>query len=284
MKILKILVIILAFSLLTILSQVGGIILLLWLVIFRFFREKLINPWLRRGVNIGGFVIFYLFFMFAIIPPLARIQDRVPLPFSKSGALVPVSYWTAIFGRNYIISEGRDKLEKITSEFVKSNPNIKVKYMDCNYPFRFKGSDNHINLGEGFPILEGLFPHLTHFGDKADIALVYNDEKGIPSNRTPTSIGYGSSVEPLPGEPNRPCTCKKNWKYSFMYHTLPRTDYELNNELSRNLILRFRKHLDNKIYFEPHLIKRFKLKGNYGAAKCESVRHDDHFHVQLGNL
>ena len=113
------------------------------------------------------------------------------------------------------------------------------------------------------------------------IALVYNDEKGIPSNRTPTSIGYGSSVEPLPGEPNRPCKCEKNWKYSFMYHTLPRTDYELNNELSRNLILRFRKHLDNKIYFEPHLILRFKLKGNYGPAKCRSVRHDDHFHVTL---
>ena len=113
MKILKILGIILAVALLTILSQVGGVILLLWLVIFRFFKKKLSNPWLRRGVNLGGFVIFYLFFMFAIIPPLARIQDRVPLPISKSGALIPVSYWTAIFGRNYIKSEGRDKLETI---------------------------------------------------------------------------------------------------------------------------------------------------------------------------
>ena len=74
MKILKILGIILAVSLLTILSQVGGIILLLWLVIFRFFKEKLSNPWLRRGVNLGGFVVFYLFFMFAIIP----FQNQVP--------------------------------------------------------------------------------------------------------------------------------------------------------------------------------------------------------------
>lgn len=152
MKILKILGIILAVSLLTILSQVGGIILLLWLVIFRSFREKLRNPWLRRGVNIGGFVIFYLFFMFAIIPPLARIQDRVPLPFSKSGALVPVSYWTAIFGRNYTISEGRDKLETIAAAFRKKYPQLKVKYMDCNYPFRIdvKGDKNTW-------ILEGLF-------------------------------------------------------------------------------------------------------------------------------
>jgi hypothetical protein len=122
MKILKILGIILAVALLTILSQVGGVILLLWLVIFQFFKEKLRNPWLRRGVNLGGFVIFYLFFMFVLIPPLARIQDRVPLPISKSGALIPVSYWTAIFGRNYIKSEGRDKLETIAAAFEKKIP------------------------------------------------------------------------------------------------------------------------------------------------------------------
>jgi hypothetical protein len=115
--------------------------------------------------------------MFAIIPPLARIQDRVPLPFSKSGALVPVSYWTAIFGRNYIKSEGRDKLETIAAAFEKKYPQLKVKYMDCNYPFRFnvKGDENTW-------ILEGLFPHFTHDGAKADIALVYNDEQENASN------------------------------------------------------------------------------------------------------
>jgi hypothetical protein len=277
MKILKMLGIVIAVSLLTILSQVGGIILLLWLVIFRFFKEKLRNPWLRRGVNIGGFVIFYLFFMFVIIPPLARIQDRVPLPFSKSGALVPVSYWTAIFGRNYIKSEGRDKLETIAAAFEKKYPQLKVKYMDCNYPFRFK-----VKGDENTWILEGLFPHITHDGAKADIALVYNDEQENASNLTPTAFGYGSSVDPHPWETCTPCLCeKKNWTYSFMYKNLPKTAYSLNNSISTDLIKIFDGNLPYTIFFEKHLQERFKLHGDYSQAGCGSVRHDDHFHVTL---
>jgi len=172
MKILKTLLFFLLFSILTALSQVGGLILLLWVLLYQFFKKRFKNAWVRRGVHVGGFVVFYLFFMFVIIPPLARIQDRVPLPMSKSGALVPVTYWTAILGRNYIKSAGRAKLETIAAAFVKKHPNLKVKYMDCNYPFRFIGSDEESEKN-GFPILEGLFPHFTHLGDKADIALIY---------------------------------------------------------------------------------------------------------------
>jgi len=215
--------------------------------------------------------------MFAIIPPLARIQDRVPLPFSKSGALVPVSYWTAIFGRNYIITEGRDKLETIAAAFEKKYPQLKVKYMDCNYPFRFnvKGDKN-------IWILEGLFPHISHDGAKADIALVYNDQQKNPSNLTPTAFAYGSSVDPLPGETCTPCSCeKKNWAYSFMHNNLPKTDYSLNNMISTDLIKIFDGHLPYTILFEKHLQERFKLYGNYAEAGCRSVRHDDHFHVTL---
>ena len=143
------------FAVLTALSQVGGIILLLWLLLYQFFKKRFKNAWVRSGVNVGGFAVFYLFCMFIIVPPLARLQDRVSLPMSKSGALVPVSYWTAIFGRNYIKSQGKKKLESISKAFVKKRPNLKVKYMDCNYPF-------HINMpGEkNVWILEGLLPIL----------------------------------------------------------------------------------------------------------------------------
>ena len=69
MKILNILGVILLFAILTILSQVGGIILLLWLLLYQFFKKRLKNTWVRRGVHVGGFVVFYLFFIFVIIPP-----------------------------------------------------------------------------------------------------------------------------------------------------------------------------------------------------------------------
>jgi hypothetical protein len=311
MKILNILGIILLFAILTILSQVGGIILLLWLLLYQFFKKRLKNTWVRRGVHVGGFVVFYLFFMFIIIPPLARIQDRVPLPMSKSGALVPVTYWTAIFGRNYIKSEGRDKLETIAEAFVKKHPELKVKYMDCNYPFRFIGSDE-IHEDTGFPILEGLFPHFTHLGDKADIALIYNDEEGNPSNLTPTAIGYGSSVEPNKDEPGYvgpncpcrtktlnqkkrkdgvPCVCDNTLTlgfirmYSFMYRNVPQNEnIKLNTKKSASLIKMFTPY-DSGIILEAHLRERLEvLQTSFGNHSCKTVRHDDHFHVRMGGI
>lgn len=278
MKVLNILGIILLFVILTALSQVGGLILLLWLLLYQFFKKRFKNAWVRRGVHMGGFVVFYLFFMFVIIPPLARIQDRVPLPMSKSGTLVPVTYWTAIFGRNYIKSEGRAKLETIAEAYVKKYPDLKVKYMDCNYPFRINmpGTKN-------VWILEGLLPHITHDGTKADIALVYNDKNGLSSNLTPTAFAYGSSVDPLPTETCTPCACENSgyWQYSFMYRNLPRTEYPLNIKVSADLIRIFDRHLTDKIFLEKHLQQRFNLHGNYAQAGCHSVRHDDHFHITL---
>jgi hypothetical protein len=282
MKTLKNLLFLFLFVLLTALSQVGGLILLLWWLLYQFFKKRFKNAWVRGGVNVGGFAVFYLFCMFIIVPPLARIQDRVPLPMSKSGALVPVSYWTAIFGRNYIMSKGRAKLETIAEAFIKKHPELKVKYMDCNYPFNFIGSDaTHEEIG--FPILEGLFPHITHDGTKADIALVYNDKNGQSSNLTPTAFGYGSSVDPLPTETCTPCACENSgyWQYSFMYRNLPRTEYPLNIKVSADLIRIFDRHLTDKIFLEKHLQQRFNLHGNYAQAGCHSVRHDDHFHVTL---
>ena len=117
MKILSILGIILLFAILTTLSQVGGVILLLWLLVFWSFKKKIKNAWVRRGVHVGGFVVFYMLFVLAIIPMLARLQHRAPLPMTKSGNLVPVTYWNVVFMRNYIITSGKEKMVKIADEF-----------------------------------------------------------------------------------------------------------------------------------------------------------------------
>jgi len=278
-KSLKVIGITLLFIVLTILSQVGGIILLLWLLIYTVIKKRFSKTWIRRSVNLVGFVVFYIFFIFAIIPPLAGLQDRVPLPLSKSGGLAPVSYWTAIFCRNYVKSHGRDRLEKIAAGFVSKHPNLKVKYMDCNYPFIIDvpGMENAL-------ILVGLVPHISHDGTKADIAFIYNDSSGRPSNLTPTSIGYGSSVDPLKNESCTPCICdKKNWNYSLMYRNMSKSNYELNIPLNKELILNFRREFTGQILIEKHLQQRFGLGRGFGEAGCHSVRHDDHFHVTLCN-
>jgi len=267
----------LLFVVLTILSQVGGIILLLWLLIYNVIKKRFSKTWLRRSVNLVGFVVFYIFFILAIIPPLAGLQDRVPLPLSKSGSLAPVSYWTAIFCRNYVKSQGRDRLEKIAAGFASKHSNLKVKYMDCNYPFKIGVFGDAI-------ILVGLVPHISHDGTKADIAFIYDDASRKPSNLTPTSIGYGSSVDPLKNESCTPCICdKKNWKYSLLYRNMPKSNYELNIPLNKELLSTFRRELTGQILIEKHLQQRFGLGRGFGEAGCHSVRHDDHFHVTLCN-
>ena len=285
MKTLKISGIILLFAILTIFSQVGGIILILWIIVFSLIKKRITNKPFRIFTNYFGFILFYLFFVFIIIPLLAKIQDREPLPFSKSGNLIPVSYWTAILNRNYIKSEGKIKLEEIANNFEKKYPELKVKYMDCNFPFRIniKGQNNTW-------ILEGLIPHITHDGNKADIALVYNNEENTPSNLTPTAIGYGSSVLPLPNEKCKPCYCdKESWQYSFMYRNMPNSNLNFNDKITSNLVEIFISNGASQIIIEPHLIQRFKKNSRrirnfkFSTAECTSVRHDDHIHAQLCN-
>jgi hypothetical protein len=278
MKILKITFVFMLCSLLTLLSQVGGVILLLWLLVFWSFKKKIKNAWVRRGVHVGGFVVFYMLFVLAIIPMLARLQHRAPLPMTKSGNLVPVTYWNVVFMRNYIIEPGKEKMVKIADEFAQKHPGLKVKYMDCNYPFRFDV------FGGKTWVLEGLVPHKTHTGDVADIALIFNDKNGQPSNQTRTFFGYGGSEEPGPQEVNIPKKCdQNNWRYSFMYRNIPKKDIHMNGNLTRDLILLFRKYAYSTIFIETHLQQRLKLKGkSYSCANCdEGVRHDDHFHVQF---
>lgn len=273
MKILKVFLVLLLCSLLTLLSQIGGVILLIWLLVFWSFKKKIKNVWARRATNIFGFMGFYMLFVLAIIPMLARLQHRAPLPMTKSGNLVPVTYWNVVFMRNYIITSGKEKMVKIADEFAQKHPGLKVKYMDCNYPFLFV---------KGRWILESLFPHITHRGNQADIAFIYNDKNGIPTNYTPTAIGYGSSVDPLPNEPCTPCNCEKsNWQYSFMHNTLPKKNYRLNNNLSSFLVQLAKKRTSGNIIIEKHLQKRFNLHGAFTEAPCKSVRHDDHFHVKF---
>jgi hypothetical protein len=284
MKALKLILEILWILFLTILTQVGGIIYLFWKLLYaRKIKLFIHEPWKRQLVSSVGFSACYMIFNLFIIPLVAAAFNRVPLPYSKQGNLVPVSYWTCILNRNYINREGKTHLLNLSQDFVAQHPNCQVKYMDCNFPFRFVTS-KHGN-SSGIPIIEGLFPHFSHVGNKADIAFIYNNETGEIVQDTPTAIGYGSSVDPLPRETCTPCTCdEKNGLYSFMYRNLPRDkSLELNNEHSSALVKLFlqSKHIIYTL-LERHLRERFKLnRYRFGRHSCTSVRHDDHFHVEL---
>jgi hypothetical protein len=215
---------------------------------------------------------------------IARQYDRVPLPSDSSGNLVPVTRWTCLLNRHYIRTNGRNELIAQADAFAKAHPGAKIVYMDCNYPFRFVNSNDPNE--HGIPIIEGLFPHFTHVGNKADIAFIYRDENKEITYSTRTAIGYGSSEEPKDNETCVPCVCDKEYPfYSFMHRVLPKNESLIFDEtLTASLIKQFQKSKNcGGILLEKHLRKRLNIIKSYrfGNHGCGSVRHDDHFHVRF---
>ena len=84
-------------SILTIITQIGGIA---WIINFAFFR------WVKKGnskwTKFSSFFVLYLLLTFLIIPIFAKISGRVPLPITKSNNLIPHNYITPLLNRHYV--------------------------------------------------------------------------------------------------------------------------------------------------------------------------------------
>lgn len=213
---------------------------------------------------------------FLVIPFIAGLFGRVPLPISSKNNVGPRTVWTVLLNRHYVRPQLKEILFGVASEMGEKHPGIKINYFDANHPFY-----------KGYPLV----PHLSHDdGKKLDLGFIYNDARsGNLSDKTPSAIGYGISEEPRPREYNRPEDCgknPKNWMYNFMHNIYPqgaKQDYSFDPEINKELISSFAKENKiEKILLEPHLKTRLKLKfGKIKEVQCGSVRHDDHFHIQI---
>jgi len=272
----------LIFSLLTLFTQVGGII---WLA-GRFITQKL--PHERWFPNPGWWssfalrITFYFVVTFFVVPPLARAFGRVPLPTNLSGALKPRTILTVVFNRHYVRPELRSIAISHAEALSARHPGLQVNYFDANFPFALRFP--FAPYKKGFPLL----PHLSHSdGKKLDIGFIYrNADDGRLSPRTPSAIGYGISEEPLPGEYDRPRECRASFSYNFMRNIWPqgaKDDYHFDTGLTHELIAAYARDKQiGKIFLEPHLKTRLSLAyGKISGVQCEAVRHDDHFHIQL---
>jgi hypothetical protein len=282
MKYPRLLLNIIIFFLLTVFTQVGGVIWLLGLYITRWLPLERMPVRARWWSSFAVRFAFYLAVTFLVVPPLARIFGRVPLPVSSSGVLKPRTLWTAIGNRHYVRPELRRIAMGHAEAMAAKYPGLQVNYFDANFPFSIKLPFR--SFRRGFP----LFPHLSHNdGKKLDLGFVYRDAgSGELSDRTPSGIGYGISEEPLPGEYDRPAACRSYFTYSFMRNLWPqgsKKDYRFDPALTRELIAYYgRDKQIGKILLEPHLTTRLSLGyGKISGVQCGSVRHDDHFHVQI---
>ena len=248
---------------LTVISQIGGII---YLATFLFGKLKKLD-WKKTTVLYLG---LYLLISLLILPFITPFFGRSALPIS--GNLKPLNYLTVLLNRHYVDNQMKTELEKISSDFQSEYPNSHVNYLDANFPFI-----------DGFP----LFPHLSHNdGKKIDLTFFYL-HKDQPINSSPSFLGYGAFDEPKQNEEDYPQICEQKgfWQYSLLrFITVgDKGDYKTDIDRTRRLIQLLAQTSNSKIFLEPHLKKRWKLNrfDNIRFHGCHAVRHDDHIHFQI---
>ncbi|MEO9967906.1 MAG: hypothetical protein ABJF11_19090 [Reichenbachiella sp.] len=252
------------FLILTLLTQIGGLVYVVSLVIVK--RVNFKNQYLKFGV----FPALYLISCFLIVPLLAVLLGRERVINTKH--INPANYMTVLLNRNYVIPELNQVL--VQAEQSLAGTGIEIHYLDASFPFI-----------DGYPLL----PHLSHRdGKKLDISLMYTDNEGELTNEKPSMSGYGVFEEPKSDEINqtRDCKARGHLQYDFpKYLTLGHIHPELqySNYHTRLLIQALlKKQTVSKIFIEPHLKNRLKIKdARIAFHGCGAVRHDDHIHIQV---
>ncbi len=265
-----------AFFVLTVLTQVGGVILLLGMVVKRLLFRSSKGVVASFITNSLVFLAVYTAGLFLIVPPLARWSGRVALPMVSDGGLAPLNSATCLLFRNYVrpsLAEAtRAVAEKLNAEY----PNTTLSYLDASFPFF-----------DGFPLL----PHKSHDdGEKIDLAFFYRgaDDAKVLDRSAPSAIGYGVYESPKPGEQDMASACaeKGYWQYGILERLVPQGEkgsMVLEEARTAAMVELFAANdAIGKIFIEPHLKDRMGL--NHPKVRfhgCGAVRHDDHVHVEL---
>jgi len=276
---LKSLRILFLFFLLTLLTQVGGLIYLLYLPIRQYIERKDWKVAKKRLIRAGSFSLLYLFICLLIIPILARqLSGRQALPWwsSQEKPLAPVTLITCLLNRHYVDEDVSRQISHFLPMITRKLPNTRLSYLDANFPFM-----------DGFPLI----PHLSHDdGRKLDIAFLYQDPvSGQRKNGSPSFTGYGVCEEPQSEEWDqaRHCQSKGYWQYSLLRDWMPqfrKQQYQFDHSGNRWLLEQLAKQKGiRKLFIEPHLKKRLGLAGmdKIRYHGCQAVRHDDHIHLEF---
>ena len=275
MRILKIILVAIIFCFLTLLTQIGGLIYLLSFLSHQPIEKWTINKYSRRFLKFSFFIILYLISTFFIVPLIAKPLGRVPLSFTETNHLKPLTIWTCLLNRNYVNPVLKQVAYDISTEMNVKFPGTTLNYLDANFPFINK-----------FPLL----PHLSHNdGKKLDLSFCYLDAKtGNQTNGCPSFIGYGISEEASEGERNTAgfCAEKGYWQYGLLNKIIPqgnKHNFTFDAARIKALIRLFIKEEEiSKVFIEPHLKTRLNLESDkIRFHGCQAVRHDDHIHIQI---
>ncbi|MEO8470643.1 MAG: hypothetical protein ABI477_00580 [Chryseolinea sp.] len=275
MAFIKLILTILLFCILTLLTQIGGFVLLIAFLTYGIIDRKISSRFINPIAKVISYAVIYLIVALLVVPLLAKPLGRVPLPIWSNPHLKPAHVWTALLNRNYVKPQLKDIASKVSESMSAQYTDITVNYLDANFPF----IDN-------FP----LFPHRSHSdGKKLDISFQYNNrDTGKPTNDVPSIIGYGVCEEPKDKEENIAAYCEEHghWQYSLLQKIVPQCNkqkFVLDEERTKDLVNGFASQKGiGRIFIERHLKKRLRIRSfKVRFQGCEAVRHDDHIHVQL---
>jgi hypothetical protein len=267
---------IVVFVLLTVLTQIGGLVLLLVWGMSRL-MPRTMGARRRVTINTVLFAVSYAVVSVLVVPPLAALGGRVPLPCRASGdrSFEAGSILYCVLNRHYVVPDLAVLLTELSREIDRAFPGTTTLFLDAGFPFL-----------NGFPLL----PHLSHSdGRKLDIAFYYADPDGryLPAAmRSP--IGYWAFEQPAAGDKS-PCGAQSalslRWNLDVLQDKFPdrlleprRTSAALQWLLSEGL--RFKV---DRIFIEPYLAARLGAGASpaLGFQGCRAARHDDHIHIQI---
>jgi hypothetical protein len=265
-----------AFILLTVLTQVGGVALLLAWFVARSKRIAGRAIGVRGAVSLLFFLAAYAALTWLVVPPLAALGGRLPLP-CRADAARPFAAGHLLYcvlNRHYVDARVVSVLTQMSRDVARAYPGTITLFLDANFPFL-----------NGFPLL----PHLSHNdGRKLDLAYYYAAPDGayLPGAlRSP--IGYWAFENPGPGDPS-PCPANQwltlRWDMAFLQQFWP--DRPLEPERTRAalnwLVTEGARHGVERVFVEPHLASRLGVSSALlGFQGCRAARHDDHIHFQI---
>jgi hypothetical protein len=253
--------------LLTVLTQVGGVIYLIAVMVRR--RLPVLQDRPRLGLA-SSFVALYALAWFPI-QALAGLNGRVGLPCSEESGLRVASSIYCIAHRHYASRDMRALLRELAYGVSSYQPESVTQTLDANFPFF-----------DGFP----LAPHLSHDdGEKVDVAFYYMNAEGeyVPGAlRSP--VGYWAFEEPGENE-RQPCRGQSSllrWDQDW-FQVFTRDDLMLDGRRTRAALTWLRSDgRARRAFLEPHLVDRLRLDPNFVRFQgCNAARHDDHFHIEL---
>ncbi len=253
---------------LTVLTQVGGAIYLIALVL----RGRL--PWLRGKPRLALTACFVGLYAVGWFPvqALASLGGRVGLPCTEQGALRVASPLYCIAHRHYVRREMRALAQDLARALDAAYPGTLTQALDAGFPFL-----------DGFPLL----PHISHDdGEKLDLAFYYADvaDGAYRRGALRSPIGYWAFEEPGARE-RQPCRSRAGalrWDQDW-FQPFVRDDLVLDGRRLRAALgWLARDGRARRALLEPHLVDRLGADRAFVRFQgCAAARHDDHFHVEL---